>query len=220
MGVGHLGVALGAAKAAPRMNVGWLVFAALLADFLLGIFAAMGLEHAQVPVDYASRHYLTFTFPYSHSLTALLLWGVLFGLLVSWVQGGDQRRVFVVVAALVLSHFVLDGLVHVAGLPLAGENSPKFGLALWDHLPLELALETLMAAVGVAIYLTVAGRAPVFNRLGVLVVVLLLTALTWGQLFDNTPPVPSQLNFAWIAGPLLFGAALYGLDRKRAFLAK
>jgi len=54
MGVGHAPLALGAAKATPRLNVDWLVFAAFLADFLLGIFAWMGLESAHVPENYAA----------------------------------------------------------------------------------------------------------------------------------------------------------------------
>ena len=81
MGVGHVAVALGAAKVAPRLNVGWLVFAALLSDFLLGIFAFAGLEHASVPADYAARHYLLFTFPYSHGLLCLVLWAAIAGFL-------------------------------------------------------------------------------------------------------------------------------------------
>jgi hypothetical protein len=111
---------------APRVNVGWLIFAALLAHFLLGIFALFRLEQAHVPADYASRHYLTFTFPYSQGLVPLLLWGTLTGFLLSRMQGEGRMRVFLVIAALVVSHFVLDGLVPVAGLRLAGENSPKF----------------------------------------------------------------------------------------------
>jgi hypothetical protein len=58
-----------------------------------------------------------------------------------------------------VSHFFLDGLVHVAGLPLAGENSPKFGVGLWKHMPLELCLETLMEFVAMAIYWKTAGAA-------------------------------------------------------------
>ena len=152
MGVGHIAVALGASKAAPRVNVGWLVFAAFLADFLLGIFAWLGLEHSSVPDNYSTRHYLLFTFPYSHGLLALLAWAAIAGFLVSRIYGSDGRRVFTVVALVVLSHFLLDGLVHVAGLPLAGENSPKIGLGLWNHMPLELALETLMALAGLVVY--------------------------------------------------------------------
>ncbi len=217
MGVGHAALALGAAKAAPRVNVGWLVFGSLLADFLLGIFALMGLEQAHVPADYASRHYLTFTFPYSHGLVPLLLWGALFGLLVSRIQRLERRRVFLVVAAVVLSHFILDGLVHVAGLPVAWEDSPKFGLGLWNYMPLELTLETLMAVAGVVLYLkTAGGAASAWSRWGIPIFMALLTALTWTQLSITKPPDPAQLLSSWIAGPLLFGTVVYALDRKRA----
>lgn len=217
MGVGHAALALGAARAAPRVNVGWLVFGSLLADFLLGIFALMGLEQAHVPADYASRHYLTFTFPYSHGLVPLLLWGALFGLLVSRIQRLERRRVFLVVAAVVLSHFILDGLVHVAGLPVAGEHSPKFGLGLWNYMPLELTLETLMAVAGVVLYLkTAGGAASAWSRWGIPIFMALLTALTWTQLSITKPPDPAQLLSSWIAGPLLFGTVVYALDRKRA----
>jgi hypothetical protein len=129
MGIGHAAVALGAARVAPRVNVGLLIFAAFLADFLLGVFAFLGLEQAHVPADYASRHYLTFTFPYSHGLVFLLLWGVLLGALLCWVDRQRRVQAFLVIAALVLSHFVLDGLVHVPELPLAGPNSFKVGWA-------------------------------------------------------------------------------------------
>jgi hypothetical protein len=144
LGVGHAAVALGVASVAPRVNAGWLVFAAFLADLLLGVFAALGLESFQAPPDYASRHYLLFTFPYSHGLLPLLVWGALLGWLVSRLRETDRSRVFFVVAALVVSHFLLDGLVHVAGLPILGESSPKLGLGLWRSMPIELTLETLL----------------------------------------------------------------------------
>ena len=217
MGVGHVALALGASRAAPRVNVGWLVFAALLSDFLLGIFAMLGLEHATVPAHYESQHYLLFTFPYSHGLVALLVWAALLGFLVSRAYGFDGTRLLMVIALVTLSHFVLDGLVHVAGLPLVGENSPKFGLALWNHMPLELALETLMAIVGVALYWKLAGPGTsAVGRYGMAIFVGLVTIMTWTQLLATTPPKPQQLVVAWIVVPLMFSAIAYGLDRKRA----
>jgi hypothetical protein len=216
MGVGHVAIALGAAKAAPRLNVGWLVFAALLSDFLLGIFAVAGLEHASVPPDYAARHYLLFTFPYSHGLLSLVLWAAIAGFLISWQRNVDRTRVFLVIAAVALSHFVLDAAVHVAGLPLAGENSPKIGLGLWEHLPLELSTETLMTVVGIGIYLQVAGAgAPGSSRYGMPIFAGLITALTWTQLFAVVPPKPNQMTVGWIVAPLVFSAIAYGLDMRR-----
>ena len=214
MGVGHAAVALGASRVAPRVNVGILVFAAFLADFLLGIFGAFGMERAQVPPDYATRHYLTFTFPYSHGLVPLIVWGILFGAIFCWVDRQDRPRAFWVMAALVFSHFLLDGLVHVPELPLLGQNSPKVGLALWNHMPLELTLETVMALAGVAVYWRFKGATRV-NQWGMTVFMVLLTALTWTQLFSTTAPTQSQLVPTWIIAPIVFSAIPYALDRKR-----
>ena len=77
MFVGHLGVGLGLKKVEPEVNLGLLFFATLLLDFLLGIFVLMGIEQVHVPADYASLHYLMFTFPYSHGLLASLIWAAL-----------------------------------------------------------------------------------------------------------------------------------------------
>ncbi|MBZ5684428.1 MAG: hypothetical protein LAP86_05275 [Acidobacteriia bacterium] len=214
MGIGHVAVALGASRAAPRLNVGWLVFAALLADFLLGIFAFFGLEHATVPVDYASRHYLLFDVPYSHGLLALLTWSLIFGFLASRSVGLEARRIWLVVGLVVLSHFLLDGLVHVAGLPLIGKTSPKLGLGLWNHMPLELALETAMAIVGIAVYWKLAGSSSV-SRYGMSIFVLLFTAMTWSQLLVTTPPKAQQLNVSWMVAPVVLSAIACGLDRQR-----
>jgi hypothetical protein len=214
MGIGHAAVALGASRAAPRVNAGILIFAAFLADFLLGIFGALGMEWAHVPPDYATRHYLTFTFPYSHGLVALVVWGLLFGAICCWVDRTDRVRAFWVMAALVFSHFILDGLVHVPELPLLGENSPKIGLALWNHMPLELTLETLMALAGLVIYWTLKSTTKV-SRWGMAVFVVLLTGLTWTQLFSTTAPTNSQLVSTWIIAPIVFSAIPYALDWNR-----
>lgn len=218
MGVGHVAVALGASRAAPRVNVGWLVLAALLADFLLGIFASLGLEYATVPENYSAKHYLLFTFPYSHGLAALLVWAMLFGLLISRLYSPENKsRVWLVIALVVLSHFVLDGIVHVAGLPLLAQTSPKLGFGLWKLMPFELSLETVMAVIGVALYWRLASPArSAWRRYGMASFVAVVTVMTWTQLKVTVPPDPKQLTGAWIIIPLLFSAVAYGLDRQRS----
>src|ERR1041385_7145052 len=157
MGVGHAAVGLCATRILPRTNAGVLIFATCLADFLPGVFALFGLERAHVPSDFPSRHYLTFTFPYSHGLTSLIVWGIVLGALFCWKDAANRRRIFLVIAGLVISHFVLDGLVHVRELPLVGESSPKIGLGLWNYMPAELILETMMAIVGIVVYWKLGG---------------------------------------------------------------
>ena len=216
MGVGHAAVALAATGIVRRVNVGWLIFAALLADFALGVFALVGLEQAHIPADYARRHYLTFTFPYSHGLMPLLVYGVAAGFLISRSTSSNRTRTLLIVAAVVVSHFVLDAMVHVVGLPLAGEASPKIGLGLWNHLPLELGIETMMSLVGVIVYLKVAGvDASAVSRWGIPIFMLVFTALTWTQLFSTRPPTRGELLVSWIVATPLFSAIAYWLDRRR-----
>lgn len=214
MGVGHAALALTVARTVPCLNAGWLVFASLLADFLLGIFAWMGLEQAHVPADYPHRHYLTFTFPYSHGLAPLLLWGALLGTLIALLQSSDRQRIFLTVAAVVLSHFFLDSIVHVVGLPLAGESSPKVAFGLWNYMPFELILETLMTIGALVLYWRVKPRSAI-SRYGIAVFMILFAALTWTQLFMTTPPESAQLIPSWIAFPLVCGAIVYALDGRR-----
>lgn len=205
---------IAAARWTPRLNVAWLVFAALLADFLLGIFALLGLESAHVPADYASRHYLTFTFPYSHGLLALTLWALLFGGIVASVQPVRRGVVFAVVAGVVLSHFALDGLVHVVGLPLVGAESPKVGLGLWRNMPLELGIETALSLAGVVVFWRTA-RDSARSRYGMAIFMLVFCAFTWSPLAMARAPEPAQLIPGWIATPLVLAAIAFAIDRKR-----
>lgn len=218
MGVGHVAVAIGAAKAAPRVNAGWLVFAALLADFLLGIFAYFGLEHAIIPADYSSRHYLLFVFPYSHGLLPLILFGAILGFLISLGSRSNRSRILLVITALVVSHYLLDGLVHVKGLPILGENSPKLGLGLYHNMPVELALETLMVIIGGALFWRASSQSSM-SRYGVLLITAFVAVMTWSSFFTVTPPTPNQLTVSLIAFPLVLSGLIYVFDWKRAHAA-
>lgn len=94
------------------------------------------------------------------------------------------------------------------------------GLALWNHMPLELTLESLMALAGLVVYWSLSGGTKV-SRWGMAAFVVLLTALTWTQLFSTVPPTTSQLVPTWIMAPIVFSAIPYAFDRKRiAGLAK
>ena len=77
MFAGHLAAGLVLKKMERRINLGWLFFAALFHDFLLGILILLGLEKIHIPANFAQTHYLTFTFPYSHGLTASIIWSAL-----------------------------------------------------------------------------------------------------------------------------------------------
>jgi hypothetical protein len=54
----------------------------------------------------------------------------------------------------VLSHWVLDLIVHIPDLPIYwGKNTPKVGLGLWNQVWLTMALEFLLLALGLFEYI-------------------------------------------------------------------
>ena len=50
------------------------------------------------------------------------------------------------------SHWLLDLIVHLPDLPLAGNDSPKLGLGLWRHVGASVGLELLILGLGLAFY--------------------------------------------------------------------
>jgi hypothetical protein len=193
------------------VNAGLLIFAAFLADFLLGWFGLAGWEGYEVPPDYAHRHYLLFTFPWSHGLLPDIGWALIFGGAV-WLLRKD-RLAATIAGIAVLSHYLLDGLVHVKGLPIAGPGSPEFGLGLWRNLPLESAIEASMALMAMLIYWRVSADRATGRRIGMLIYVALLGALTIGGMVTATEVPPrSTLVASWLIAPVAIAAVAAWID--------
>jgi hypothetical protein len=160
MFTGHIGAALAIGRAERRINIGALVFAALFIDFALWSFVLMGWESVTIPADFSSTHQPEFVFPYSHSLLAAMAWSALAGAVTFlWYPRLKEAklRAAAFVALAVFSHWLLDALVHVSGLPLAGIASPKVGLGLWQNMAVALAVEGLITAIGLGLFLDRSG---------------------------------------------------------------
>ncbi len=192
----------------PQRNVGWWVFCVFLSDFLLGVFALLGWEHASGLADYPRLHYLTFTFPYSHGFMATLVWSGA-AAVVAFLAWRDIRAAAVAALA-VSSHFILDALVHVQGLPLLGEGSAKVGFGLWRNLPLALALEALLVTAGIFLYLRrgFSGRRPVRAWAQAATVALLAVLLLAGQAFGDSAPPAEVLPWMWLGFPVALALLL------------
>ena len=53
-------------RAERRVNLGILVLAALLLDFVLWVLVLLGWESAVIPADFSTTHQPYFVFPCSH----------------------------------------------------------------------------------------------------------------------------------------------------------
>ncbi|HUK41719.1 MAG TPA: hypothetical protein VLX11_11760 [Candidatus Acidoferrales bacterium] len=217
MGVGHLAAGLILKRVEPRINLGFLFFAALLSDFLLGVFYWAGLEHAYVPDDFPRLHYLRFNFPYSHGLLATVFWSAMGFLLTKYFcRNHTGTRLGMMIALAVFSHFILDVVVHERELPLLGQESPLLGFGLWNHLALAALLEIMLVVVGLILYLPAARAHNLRKRSGVLLLMVVFSVLTVGAMTSSTPPDLTAAAVSWIAAPLVLSAIAFWLDSPQA----
>lgn len=187
MFVGHLAVALGAKTARPRVPlIAWLM-AAFALDMIWPLLVVAGIETVRIdpgntaftPLDFAS-------YPWSHSLLMSVAWGALAGLLASKLW--PQSRAGWLVAAAVVSHWVLDFVTHRPDLPL-WPGSAQFGLGLWNSVPGTLVIEGAMFAAAVAIYVRAFPARDAIGRWA-FVALLVFVGLAWAT-GPFSPPPPS-----------------------------
>jgi hypothetical protein len=193
--LGHYGVALALKRVRPKVSLGTLFVAVQLADLLWGIFLLLGWEHARIVPGYTAVTPIEFLdYPISHSLVAAVAWGIAAAALYySWPTRDTTHhwQAAALVGVAVFSHYLLDVLVHVADLPILGNDSSKLGLGLWNNPVATMVLELVVLAIGLGIYaLFRSHRHPLrLVRLTVLLFVLLGTYL--GSLFG---PLPSSMT--------------------------
>ena len=203
MFIGHFGLAFAGKRAAPKASLGTLFVAAQLADLLWPTFLLLHAEHVEIvpgitrvtPLDFVS-------YPYSHSLVALAVWGALFAGGYALLRRNGWAAPLTLFT-LVLSHWVLDVVSHRPDMPVTLTGPTRLGLGLWSSLPATLALELALLALGVWIYCrTTRPRNRVGTyALGALVGFLLLAY--FASVFG--PPPPNARAVAWVgeAGWLL-----------------
>ena len=151
MFIGHFGVAIAAKRLAPRTSLGSLVFAAQFLDLLWPIFLLLGYEHVRVAPGITKVQPLDFyDYPLSHSLSMALCWGAAVGL-VYYLFRRYARGAWVL-AALVVSHWVLDFVTHRPDIPL-WPGGPKVGLGLWNLWAASVSAEVLLFGGAIWLYL-------------------------------------------------------------------
>jgi hypothetical protein len=197
--IGHYALALAAKRAAPRTSLGTLFAATSLADLLWPVFLLLGWEHAHtVP---GPNPFLTLwldSIPISHSLVTLVAWGALFGF--GYRARSGNARGGVVIALLVLSHWVLDWVTHRPDMPLYPGGTP-LGLGLWNSVAGTLLTEIVMYVVGVWLYVASTRARDGVGRYGFWVLTVVLLASYVASLY--APPPPSTTGLA--VGGIVFG---------------
>ncbi|MCC6766135.1 MAG: hypothetical protein IT293_15865 [Deltaproteobacteria bacterium] len=131
--VGHYSSAFVGKAVAPRTPL-WVFFvAAQLVDVVWAFFVLAGIERFTLDPALPSNPLVLEHMPFTHSLVGSLAWAALAAVVVARIGAlGGSWRAGVVVSAVVLSHWVLDLIVHRPDLTLAGGDA-KLGFALWNR---------------------------------------------------------------------------------------
>jgi membrane-bound metal-dependent hydrolase YbcI (DUF457 family) len=194
MFIGHFALGLAAKRAAPRVPLSVLFVAAQFADLLWPLLVALGVEDVRIAPGITAVTPLDFvSYPYSHSLLLLVVWGLLFGVVYRLLSG--DRRALPILAALVVSHWFLDYATHRPDMPLY-PGSARFGLGLWNSLPGTLVTELLLYGVGIWVYMrTTKAR----DRIGRWAFVSMTSFMAIVYLGSMSGPPPSVAAI-WITG--------------------
>src|SRR5262249_12597910 len=148
---GHFALGFAAKRAAPRVSLAVLFGAAQLADVLWPFLVAAGLEQVRIEPGNTAFTPLNFiSYPYSHSLLLLLVWAILGGSASARFTRASAATA-ALLAALVVSHWVLDFATHRPDMPLY-PGGPKVGLGLWNSVPATIAIESALYIAALWIY--------------------------------------------------------------------
>lgn len=215
MFVGHYAVALALKSKSKKASMGMLFLAVQFVDILFFPLVVFGVERLRLEDHYtASTHFVLEFMPYSHSLVAALVWGLVAFVGFRLYAGG--RRVPLMMALAVSSHWFLDLLVHTPDLPIFSDQGPKVGMGLWNHPGVTFVLEAVMLVIGALMYLRATHARTSIGRYGVPVLIVALVAMNGVNLF-GAPPGQTIPALAASALVLFFGIAAlaFFLDRHR-----
>lgn len=189
MFIGHFAPAMVAATHPKAPGLGTLFVAGQLVDFGFFGLALAGIENFRITPGITKMVPLDlYDMPYTHSLLGSAVWALGFALIIWLVT--KNRTGAIIGAAVVLSHWFLDLLVHSPDLTLMGAP-PMMGFGLWNFPWIEMPLE-LFITFGALWYFVVKTK-PVTRRanLALVALALLLVAL---QAFNWFAPEPETVS--------------------------
>jgi hypothetical protein len=164
-------------------------------DVVWPVLLLLGVERVRIDPGNTAFTQLDFeSYPWSHSLLMAVAWGLLAGG-IAWLFSAD-RRVRIVVALLVVSHWVLDLSTHRPDLPLWPGGSMMVGLGLWYSIPATLIVEGALFAVAIGMYLQATHARDRVGSIAFWAFVALQFTIWISQPWS--PPPPSMQAIAWV----------------------
>lgn len=214
MFIGHFALAFASKKVEPGVSLATSFLAAQLADSLWPVLILTGAERVTIaPGDTVVTPLRFDSYPYSHSLLFLVVWGALFAGI--HFAARRRRRAALVLGALVVSHWILDFVSHRPDMPLAPGLPEKVGLGLWSSLPATLVVEGLLFAAGVRLALGATRARDGIGRWGLFGFIAFLVVAYVAALAGPPPPTVAALGWTSLAIPVVLLPFIAWVDRHR-----
>ena len=213
MFIGHFALGFASKGIDKSPSLGTMFIAVQWLDLLWPVLILTGVERVKIEPGITVMTPLNFEYyPWSHSLLMAIVWGILFALIYSLLTKNFKSSLLL--AFLVISHWLLDFLVHRPDLPLTPFSETKVGLGLWNYKWPEIIIETVLFAVAIVIYLN---STKAQNKKGVWAfwsLVIFLLVIHFGNLFG--PPPDNVQAIGWVGlSQWLLVAWAYWIDRNR-----
>ena len=218
MFIGHyaVGFAGRAALRSPgaRPSLGTWFLAVQWLDLVWPVFVMLGIERLEVKPTGNPFLNLAFTYyPWTHSLLAAIAWSGAFAAV--YHSRTRNLKAAVWLAGAVLSHWVLDFIVHIPDLPVYPGGRLKLGAGLWRSAVATIAIESTMFVFAVAWYLRRTRNVDRAGHWGFWALIGFLVAAYIGSVLGPPPPGPTAVGVSalllWLLAPWA-----YWIDRHRA----
>jgi hypothetical protein len=211
--IGHFATAYAAKRWAPGASLGTLFAAVQLPDLVWPWLLLAGVERAAIaPGDTAVTPLRFDSYPFSHSLLTVAAWGAAFGAVHFWRKRRPEDAL--VLALLVVGHWVLDFVSHRPDMPL-WPGGPRLGLGLWRSVPATVVVELMMFAAGLWLAISATRARDRLGRWGFVFLAVLLLLIYAASLTSPPPPAIEAVGWTGAIGGLLFWALAAWVDRHR-----
>lgn len=212
MFIGHFGAGLASKNIDKKISLGTLILAAQFLDLIWPVLLLFGVEKVKIEPGNTPFTPLNFiSYPFSHSLFAVIIWGLLFGIVYYIIKKNIKGSLLL--GLLVVSHWVLDLFTHRPDLQLFPWSGLKVGLGLWYSVISTIIIEGAIFITGIYFFLRARKERDHKFNIRFWSLIIFLSLIYFMNIYGSPPPSENELTYTGLA-LWIFVVWGYWIDKK------